>query len=199
LLFIGLTGGIGSGKSEALAACRRAGAAVLSSDQVVHDLLATDPVKDLLVARWGDAVLSNGEIDRAAVAEIVFDKTDQLEWLEQNLFPLVGAEIASWRAQLEALGEPPAVAVVEVPLLFEAGADAAFDTTLAVVADERLRAERAAARDHRAVDERAARQLSQDEKAGRADHVIRNDGTLEDLERDVRDLLDRLVGEAARS
>jgi dephospho-CoA kinase len=199
LLFIGLTGGIGSGKSEALAACRRAGAAVLSSDQVVHDLLATDPVKDLLVARWGDAVLSNGEIDRAAVAEIVFDKTDQLEWLEQNLFPLVGAEIASWRAQLEALGEPPAVAVVEVPLLFEAGADAAFDTTLAVVADERLRAERAAARDHRAVDERAARQLSQDEKAGRADHVIRNDGTLEDLERDIRDLLDRLVGEAARS
>jgi dephospho-CoA kinase len=199
LLFIGLTGGIGSGKSEALAACRRAGAAVLSSDQVVHDLLATDPVKDLLVARWGDAVLSNSEIDRAAVAEIVFDKTDQLEWLEQNLFPLVGAEIASWRAQLEALGEPPAVAVVEVPLLFEAGADAAFDTTLAVVADERLRAERAAARDHRAVDERAARQLSQDEKAGRADHVIRNDGTLEDLERDIRDLLDRLVGEAARS
>lgn len=199
MLFIGLTGGIGSGKSEALAACRRAGAAVLSSDQVVHDLLATDPVKDLLVARWGDAVLSNSEIDRAAVAEIVFDKTDQLEWLEQNLFPLVGAEIASWRAQLEALGEPPAVAVVEVPLLFEAGADAAFDTTLAVVADERLRAERAAARDHRAVDERAARQLSQDEKAGRADHVIRNDGTLEDLERDIRDLLDRLVGEAARS
>jgi dephospho-CoA kinase len=199
LLFIGLTGGIGSGKSEALAACHRAGAAVLSSDKVVHDLLATEPVKELLVARWGDAVLSNGEIDRAAVAEIVFDKPDQLHWLEQNLFPLVGAEIASWRAQLEALAESPAVAVVEVPLLFEAGADAAFDTTLAVVADERLRAERAAARDHRAVDERAARQLSQDEKAGRADHVIRNDGTLADLDRDVRDLLDRLAGEAARS
>jgi dephospho-CoA kinase len=199
LLFIGLTGGIGSGKSEALAACRRAGAAVLSSDQVVHDLLATDEVKELLVARWGEDVLSNGEIDRAAVAEIVFDKPDQLQWLEQNLFPLVGAEIASWRVQLEASAEPPRVAVVEVPLLFESGADAAFDTTVAVVADEQMRAERAAARDHRAVDERAARQLSQEEKAKRARHVIRNDGSLEDLERDIRDLLDRLPGEAAPS
>ena len=199
MLFIGLTGGIGSGKSEALAACRRAGAAVLSSDQVVHDLLATGEVKELLVARWGEDVLSNGEIDRAAVAEIVFDKPDQLQWLEQNLFPLVGAEIAAWRVELEASGEPPRVAVVEVPLLFESGADGAFDTTVAVVADEQLRAERAAARDHRAVDERAARQLSQDEKATRAHHVIRNDGSLDDLERDIRDLLDRLAGEAARS
>ena len=199
MLFIGLTGGIGSGKSEALAACRRAGAAVLSSDQVVHDLLATGEVKELLVARWGEDVLSNGEIDRAAVAEIVFDKPDQLQWLEQNLFPLVGAEIAAWRVELEASGEPPRVAVVEVPLLFESGADVAFDTTVAVVADEQLRAERAAARDHRAVDERAARQLSQDEKAKRAHHVIRNDGSLDDLERDIRDLLDRLAGEAARS
>ena len=199
MLFIGLTGGIGSGKSEALAACRRAGAAVLSSDQVVHDLLATGEVKELLVARWGEDVLSNGEIDRAAVAEIVFDKPDQLQWLEQNLFPLVGAEIAAWRVELEASGEPPRVAVVEVPLLFESGADVAFDTTVAVVADEQLRAERAAARDHRAVDERAARQLSQDEKANRAHHVIRNDGSLDDLERDIRDLLDRLAGEAARS
>ena len=199
MLFIGLTGGIGSGKSEALAACRRAGAAVLSSDQVVHDLLATGEVKELLVARWGEDVLSNGEIDRAAVAEIVFDKPDQLQWLEQNLFPLVGAEIAAWRVELEASGEPPRVAVVEVPLLFESGADGAFDTTVAVVADEQLRGERAAARDHRAVDERAARQLSQDEKANRAHHVIRNDGSLDDLERDIRDLLDRLAGEAARS
>jgi dephospho-CoA kinase len=199
LLFIGLTGGIGSGKSEALAACRRAGAAVLSSDQVVHDLLAKDEVVELLVARWGQGVLSNGKIDRAAVAQIVFDKPDQLQWLEQNLFPLVGAEIVAWRAELLASGDPPRVAVVEVPLLFEAGAEGGFDTTVAIVADERLRAERAAARDHHAVDERTARQLSQDEKARRADHVIHNDGSLEDLEREVEDLLDSLAGEAARS
>jgi dephospho-CoA kinase len=198
LLFIGLTGGIGSGKSEALAACERAGAAVLSSDQIVHDLLETDEVRELLAARWGDAVLSGGMIDRGAVAQIVFNKRDELQWLEENLFPLVGAETAAWRGELERSDLPPRVAVVEVPLLFEAGVEGRFDTTIAVVADEKLRAERAAARDHQAVDERVARQLTQDEKARRAEHVIHNDGSLEDLERAVRELLDRLVREAAR-
>jgi dephospho-CoA kinase len=199
LLFIGLTGGIGSGKSEALEACRRAGAAVLSSDEIVHDLLQTDEVKELLTARWGDAVLSDGMIDRGAVAQIVFDKPDELQWLERNMFPLVAAETAAWRSDLEGANPPPRVAVVEVPLLFEAGAEGRFDTTVAVVTDEKLRAERAAARDHQAVDERTARQLSQDETARRADHVIRNDGSIEDLERAVRGLLDRLSGGAARS
>jgi dephospho-CoA kinase len=199
LLFIGLTGGIGSGKSEALAACRRAGAAVLSSDQVVHDLLATEEVKELLQARWGEAVLEDGDIDRAAVAQIVFNKPDELQWLEQNLFPLVGAETAAWRAELEATNRPPRAAVVEVPLLFEAGVEGRFDTTVAIVADEQLRAERAAGRGHQAVDERAARQLTQEEKATRADHVIRNDGSLEDLDRQVRALLDRLTARVAPS
>ena len=199
MLFIGLTGGIGSGKSEALAACRRAGAAVLSTDQVVHDLLGTDEVRDLLAARWGDAVLADGRIDRAAVAQIVFNQPDELRWLEERLFPLVGAEMAGWRAELEASGDPPRAAVVEVPLLFEAGVEGAFDATVAVVADEQLRAERAGSRDHEAIMERAARQLNQDEKASRADHVIRNDGSLEDLDRTVAELLDRLAPERARS
>ena len=195
MLFIGLTGGIGSGKSEALAACRRAGAAVLSSDQIVHELLGTDEVRDLLAARWGDAVLANGKIDRGAVAQIVFNQPDDLRWLEQQLFPLVGAEMAAWRAELEAQDDPPRVAVVEVPLLFEAGVEKAFDATVAIVADEGVRARRAGGRDHLAVEERTARQLSQDEKASRADHVIRNDGSLEDLERAMANLLERLAAE----
>jgi dephospho-CoA kinase len=199
LLFIGLTGGIGSGKSEALEACRRAGAAVLSSDQIVHDLLQTGEVRDLLVARWGDAVLPDEEIDRAAVAQIVFNKPEELRWLEQMLFPLVGAEIAAWRADLTSMRPSVSAAVVEVPLLFEAGIEAAFDTTIAVVTDEQVRAERAASRGHEAVDERATRQLPQDEKAKRADHVIRNDGSLADLDQAVSELLDRLGREEARS
>ena len=199
MLFIGLTGGIGSGKSEALAACRRAGAAVLSSDQVVHDLLGTDEVRDLLVARWGDAVLADGKIDRSAVAQIVFNQPDELRWLEQQLFPLVGAEMAAWRVELQAHADPPHVAVVEVPLLFEAGVEGAFDTTVAIIADEEVRARRAGGRDHLAIAERAARQLNQEEKASRADHVIRNDGSLEDLDRAMADLLRRLVAEKARS
>jgi dephospho-CoA kinase len=193
LLFIGLTGGIGSGKSEALAACQRAGAAVLSSDQVVHELLETDEVRDLLAARWGDAVLADGKIDRDAVAQLVFNQPDELRWLEQRLFPLVGAEMAGWRAELEAADPWTRAAVVEVPLLFEAGVENAFDTTVAIVADEELRAQRAGSRDHLAIGERTARQLSQDEKASRADHVIVNDGSLEDLDRAVTQLLDRLA------
>jgi dephospho-CoA kinase len=86
-----------------------------------------------------------------------------------------------------------------VPLLFEAGVEGGFDTTVAIVADEQVRAERAAGRNHRGVDERAARQLTQEEKAARADHVIHNDGSLEDLERQVRDLMDRLVAGVAPS
>jgi dephospho-CoA kinase len=199
LLFIGLTGGIGSGKSEGLEACRRAGAAVLSSDQIVHDLLQTGEVRDLLVARWGDAVLPDGEIDRAAVAQIVFNKPEELRWLEQMVFPLVGAEIAAWRAELTSMEPSLRAAVVEVPLLFEAGIEEAFDTTIAVVADEQVRAERAGGRGHEAVDERAERQLPQEEKARRADHVIRNDGSLADLDQAVRELLDRLEREQARS
>jgi dephospho-CoA kinase len=198
LLFIGLTGGIGSGKSEALAACRRAGAAAISSDEIVHDLLATDEVQDLLVARWGDGVLPDGKIDRAAVAQIVFNQPEELRWLEAQLFPLVAAEMAGWRAELECQSDPPAVAVVEVPLLFEAGVENAFDTTIAIVADEEVRVRRAGGRDHLAVEKRAARQLSQEEKAARADHVIHNDGSLADLERDVTDLIGRLAREARR-
>jgi dephospho-CoA kinase len=197
LLFIGLTGGIGSGKSEALAAFERLGAATLSSDQVVHDLLGTDEIRDLLLERWGDAILTGRAVDRAAVAQIVFNQPDELRWLEQTLFPRVGLRIADWRASLAEAETQPVAAVVEVPLLFEAGIEGAFDLTVAVVADEILRAERAASRGHELVEGRAGRQLSQDEKAARAGRVIRNDGSLEDLEREIRSLLEQLDREAA--
>jgi dephospho-CoA kinase len=197
LLFIGLTGGIGSGKSEALAAFGRLGAATLSSDQVVHDLLETKEMRDLLVERWGDAVLAGETIDRGAVAQIVFNQPDELRWLEQAIFPRVGERMAAWRASLEQGDSGPSVAVVEVPLLFEAGIERAFDATAAVVADEEGRAARVRDRDHEAVEGRAGRQLSQAEKAARADHVIRNDGSLEDLERTVGELLAQLERDAA--
>jgi dephospho-CoA kinase len=197
LLFVGLTGGIGAGKSETLAACERLGAAVLSTDAVVHELLGTDEVRDLLVERWGERVTADGTIDRAAVAEVVFDQPDELRWLESVLFPRVGARVAAWRTELEARSSPPAVAVVEVPLLFEAGIEAIFDATIAVVADEDVRRGRAGARDHRGIGGRQARQLDQDAKAARADEVVRNTGSLADLEREVRRVLDALVRKAA--
>jgi dephospho-CoA kinase len=189
VIFVGLTGGIGSGKSEALAAFERLGVPTLSTDAVVHELLGTDEVRELLHERWGDRVLADGEVDRAAVAAIVFERPEELAWLEGTIFPRVGERMAAWRAQLE--GD---VGVVEVPLLFEAGIEGAFDAVVAVVADEALREERAADRGHEGLEGRSGRQLSQQEKADRADHVLRNDGTILDLEAAVGEVLAALRG-----
>jgi dephospho-CoA kinase len=188
-LTIGLTGGIAAGKSEALAAFSRLGAATLSSDAVVHELLASEPLIGRLVERWGEGVAPDGTIDRNRVGEIVFADPAQLTWLEQEIHPLVGERIGAWLAGLPAGTE---VAVIEVPLLFESELEKAFDTTVAVVTEDELRRERAAARGHALVDEREARQLAQTEKAERAEHVVQNDGSLEDLEQALSALIGRL-------
>lgn len=186
--FVGLTGGIGAGKSEALTALERLGAATLSTDAVTHELLATDEVRDLLVAELGPEVAPDGQIDRGAVASRVFGDDEKRKWLESVLWPRVGERVARFRETTE---DRPA-AVVEVPLLFESGMETAFDKTLVVVADEDVRAERAAARGHQLVEARAARQLTQDEKAQRADFVVRNDGTVEELENKLSEVLAKL-------
>lgn len=188
-LKIGLTGGIAAGKSEALKAFGRLGAATLSSDAVVHELLESDELREKLVERWGPDVAPGGEIERAKIGEIVFADPEQLTWLESQIHPLVQRRTAEWLLGLPAETE---VAVVEVPLLFEVGGERPFDTTVAVVTADELRRERAATRGHALVDERDARQLSQDEKAERAEHVVANDGSVEDLERALSALLDRL-------
>jgi dephospho-CoA kinase len=187
--FVGLTGGIAAGKSEALEALERLGAATLSSDAVVHELLTTGEVRDKLIERFGDRVAPGGEIDRGAVAEVVFADPDERGWLEGLLWPRVGERIASWREEVTHADPPPRAAVVEVPLLFESGMEAAFDVTIAVVADESVRDERAGGRGHRGVESRTSRQLGQDEKARRADVVVRNDGTLEELEQGLSSAL----------
>jgi dephospho-CoA kinase len=186
--FIGLTGGIGAGKSEALGALERLGAATLSTDAVTHELLATDEVRDLLVEKLGPGIAPDGRIDRAAVASQVFGDDQKREWLERVLWPRVGQRVADFR---ESVGERP-VAVVEVPLLFESGMESVFDKTIVVVADEEVRAGRAAARGHQLVAERTARQLTQDEKSQKADFVVRNDGTVEELETKLSEVLAKL-------
>jgi dephospho-CoA kinase len=188
-LKIGLTGGIAAGKSEALKAFARLGAATLSSDAVVHELLESEPLREKLAARWGPEVLAEGGVDRAKIGEIVFADPEQLTWLEEQSHPLVQERTAAWLMSLPADTE---VAVVEVPLLFEAGSDKVFDTTVAVVSGDEIRRERAAARGHALVDEREARQLTQPEKAERAEHVVENDGSVEDLERALSALLAKL-------
>ena len=190
-LTIGLTGGIAAGKSEALAAFGRLGAATISSDAVVHELLEGEPLLPRLVERWGGEVAPGGAVDRNRIGEVVFADPEELSWLEAQIHPLVGERIGGW---LGSLPERTEVAVVEVPLLFESGMDGVFDTTVAVVAAEELRRERAAARGHALVGEREARQLAQAEKAARAAHVVENDGSVEQLERRLSDLVAKLRG-----
>jgi dephospho-CoA kinase len=188
-LTIGLTGGIAAGKSEALAAFGRLGAATLSSDAVVHELLESEELQGRLVERWGSEVAPLEGVDRARIGGIVFADPEELAWLEAQIHPLVGARTVEWLQSLPAATE---FAVVEVPLLFEGGREEVFDTTVAVVAGHEVRRERAAARGHALVDEREARQLTQEEKASRAEHIVANDGSVEDLERDLSALLAKL-------
>jgi dephospho-CoA kinase len=188
-LTIGLTGGIAAGKSEALAVFGRLGAATISSDAVVHELLEGEPLLSRLVERWGQDVAPDGCVDRNRIGELVFADPEELKWLEAQIHPLVGERIGGWLSSLPGGTE---VAVVEVPLLFESGMEGVFDTTVAVVASEDVRRQRAAARGHALVDEREARQLTQDEKSARAAHVIANDGSVEDLERELSGLVAKL-------
>ena len=139
--FVGLTGGIGAGKSTALAALERLGAACLSTDQVVHELYERPEVRDAMVARFGPEVVTGDEIDRSALAQRAFATPEDRSWLEGQLWPRVGERMASWREAARALDAAAAApAVVEVPLLFESGMDGAFDATIAVLADEEVRA-----------------------------------------------------------
>lgn len=190
--FVGLTGGIGAGKSTALDALERAGAAVLSTDRVVHELHQTPEVRDAVRSRFGGSVAPAGVVDRAALAEQAFATPEDRAWLEGLLWPRVDARMAAWREQIERSSPRPRAAVVEVPLLFEAGIERTFDATIAVLADQVLRQRRAGARGHRALPERSARQLSQEEKAARATHVVVNDGTVEELEARLAAVLDML-------
>jgi dephospho-CoA kinase len=161
---------------------------------VVHELYRDDEVRGAVVARWGPEVAPDGVVDRGAVARRVFGAPDERAWLEGLLWPLVGARVIAWREEQERREPPPRAAVVETPLLFEAGMDAAYDATIAVIADEDVRTARAAARGHHAVDERAARQLGQAEKAARATHVVENSRSVQELERALAAVLAKLVG-----
>ena len=188
---IGLTGGIAAGKSEALRILAELGAETVSTDGLVHELLGTEAVRDLLVGRWGEEVAPAGEVDRAVVAAIVFERPDELAWLESVLHPLVGERVHDWAEQLPA---GTSVAVVEVPLLFEGSMAAGFDATIAVIADDEDRSRRAAARGTGELEARSGRQLTQEEKAARATHVIVNNGTMADLERELTRLYPELAG-----
>jgi dephospho-CoA kinase len=190
--WIGLTGGIGAGKSTALQALARLGAVCLSTDRVVHQLYESAEIRDAVAGRFGPGVIADGQVDRPALARVAFASEEGRTWLEQLLWPRVGERVAAFRQEAEAADPAPRAAVVEIPLLFESGSDHGFDATIAVIADEGIRARRAAGRGHEALSERAARQLSQKEKSQRATYTVINDGTESELQDRLSAILDML-------
>ena len=171
------------------------GAATLSTDAVVHELYEDPDLVALVCQRFGSEVAPEGKIDRGALAKVAFASEEGRAWLEGQLWPRVGERVWNWRQEVQARRPPPRAAVVEVPLLFEAGLAQAYDATIAVIAPEDVRAQRAGARGHHAVDERTARQLSQEEKAEQANHVVVNDGTETELSARLDEVLAVIAGQ----
>jgi dephospho-CoA kinase len=186
---VAITGGIGAGKSEALQAFARHGAATVSSDEIVHHLLRRDDVRHAVVGRIGNGVLSpEGEIDRGALATVVFNDRDALAWLEELLHPLVSLEYLQWRERLGELPNPPLVCVTEVPLLYETGGDARFDKVVVITAPTKLRRARSVV----ATEDRESRLLPDSEKVQRADFAFKNTGSLEELDEFVASVMREL-------
>jgi len=188
---VAITGGIGAGKSEALAAFAECGAATVSSDEIVHHLLRHDQeVRAALVAELGEGILGDdGHIDRGRVADIVFRDRSKLDFLEALLHPRVAAEYLRWREQLAELPNPPRVCVTEVPLLYESGGESRFDKVVVITAPAKLREQRRRVRR----DDREERLLPDKEKVKRADYAYVNTGTLEELDAWVAGVMTELT------
>jgi dephospho-CoA kinase len=187
---VAVTGGIGAGKSEALRAFERHGAAVISSDEIVHELLGSDDeVRAALRERWGDGIFRpSGEVDRDRVAQIVFADAAELDWLERLLHPRVLATYLGWRETLAEQSDPPAVSVTEVPLLYEVGGDSRFDAVVVITAAPEVRISRRV----RPMQDRERRLIPDEEKVARADFAYVNDGSLEELDAFVSGVISSL-------
>jgi len=189
---VAVTGGIGAGKTEALRAFERHGAAVISSDEIVHELLRSDDeVRVALRERWGDGIFEpSGEVDRDHVAQIVFADAGELDWLERLLHPRVVATYLSWREELAEQPDPPTVSVTEVPLLYEVGGDSRFDAVVVITAAPEVRISRLV----RPMQDRERRLIPDAEKVDRADFAYVNNGSVEELDAFVSGVIARLGG-----
>ena len=193
---VGLTGGLGSGKSTVAALLGEHGAVIIDADVVAREVVrAGTPGFAAVVARFGpDVVGRDGELDRAALARIVFADGAALDELNAIVHPLVGSR----SAELAAAVPPGAVVVHDIPLLAENGLADRFDTVVVVEADREIRLARLAERGltRAEAEARMAAQATDEQRRAIADEIVRNDGDLDSLARQVDRLWDRLSGSA---
>lgn len=190
---LGLVGGIGSGKSAVAKAFAAHGAIVLDSDTQAKETLRREDVRRTLVSWWGEDVLdATGEIDRKKVADIVFRDPSQRKKLEDLVHPLVRASRASVLAEASAKGVD--LAIVDAPLLLEAGVDRECDAVIFVDAPREQRLARVKNRgwSEEELDRREHAQWSLDEKKRRSRYQIRNDADLAALDRQVAEVVTRV-------
>lgn len=196
-LLVGLTGGIASGKSTAAAIIKSLGVEVLDADDVAHGLLAPgEKMPQAIAARFGRQVLApDGSVNRPVLGRIVFGDPSALKELNALMHPPIWEAFSKWRDQLRAASR---VGVGVIPLLFENGREDEWDVTLAVVTDPSVSVRRMLDRglSKTEAEARLAAQLPMDDKEARADYVIRNDGTMKEFERNVRDTWSRISKEA---
>lgn len=191
---VGLTGGLGAGKTTALAELAELGAVVLSADDVVRELYADAAVRDAVRERFGDEVFDGARVERVTLAARVFAHDEDRRWLEQLLWPLVAQRAQEFHDEASSRVPPPRAAVFEAPLLFEADSQARYAATIAVIAEDSVRAERLGARPRGRTQlaQRDAHQLPQEEKARRATYVIVNNGSVAELREQLAAVLERL-------
>jgi len=174
---LGLTGGIGSGKSTALAYLHECGGAVVSSDHVVHGLYDRPPIIAAIQGRYGQKAMTGAHVNRQALAGIVFSDHAELQWLEQLLHPHVRAAVEEWAAAQQKVRPRPAVIVAEVPLLFETGMETMFDFVMLITAPVEVRRRRLTAKlTEGEFERRMAQQMPEEEKIARSDFVFDNSG-----------------------
>lgn len=193
---IALTGGIATGKSHVRAQFDKLGVPTIDADVLAKDAVKPgSPGLAALISRFGHEMLDpSGALDRHRLASVVFADPDARRDLERIIHPIVRQAIDAWFASLDASRHPFAIA--DIPLLYETGRDRDFEAVIVTACDPATQIRRVMERDGASPDEargRLAAQLSIDEKARRADYVIRTDGTFEEANDQVRAVYQQLA------
>lgn len=194
---VAITGGLSCGKSSVCRILKEWGAYVVSSDEIVHQLLLSDEnLGQEIVDLLGPEVRVNQKLDRSRIAYLVFQNRELLQVLEERIHPAVYRELDKEYQKQRQLLHPPPLFVAEIPLLFETGGEKGYDKTVVVLANREIcfkRFQQATGYGQQEFNYRMSRQLSPLDKAKRADYLLMNESTWSDLEQSTKKLYENLI------